>query len=103
MPCSTRIRCAEWARRSASWAAARAGGTGSWFFRRAGREVSTAPAVCALEAPVAGVGQRGDARDEGQQLDQASLADLGQIVDRAWEGLAAAQQPPVGISDHQRP
>jgi hypothetical protein len=37
MPCSTRIRLAEWARRPASCAAARAGGTGNWFFRRAGR------------------------------------------------------------------
>ncbi len=45
MPCSTRIRCAEWARRSASCAAARAGGTGSWFFRRAGRGVSAGGGV----------------------------------------------------------
>jgi len=38
----------EWALRSASWAAARAGGTGSWFFRQSGCEVMTAPAVCTL-------------------------------------------------------
>jgi hypothetical protein len=50
MPCSTRIRCAAWALRSASCAAATAGKTGIWFFRRAGRSVTTAPAVCALEA-----------------------------------------------------
>jgi hypothetical protein len=102
MPCSTRIRCAEWARRSASCAAASAGGTGSWFFRRAGRGVSTAAVVCALEALVAGVGEQGGARGEGQQLDQAGLADLGQVMNPARAGLSAEQQPPLGIGDHQR-
>jgi hypothetical protein len=29
----------------------------------------------------AGVGEQGDAGDGGQQLDQAGLADLGQVVD----------------------
>jgi hypothetical protein len=29
---------------------------------------------------VAGVGEQGDAGDEGQQLDQAGLADLGQVL-----------------------
>ncbi len=43
---------------------------------------------------VAGVGEQGDAGDEGQQLDQAGLADLGQVVDGARAGLSAEQQPP---------
>jgi hypothetical protein len=47
MPCSTRIRLVAWTWRSASWAAARAGRTVSWFLR-ADRGVMRAPAVCAL-------------------------------------------------------
>src|SRR4051794_16894092 len=89
MPCSTWMRLDAWARRSASCAAATAGQTGIWFFRRAGRGVSTAPAVCALEPLVTGVGQQGDAGDEGQQLHQAGLADLGQVMDGARAGLPA--------------
>ncbi len=38
------------------------------------------------QALVAGVGEQGDAWGEGQQLDQAGLADLGQIVDGARDG-----------------
>jgi hypothetical protein len=64
MPCSTRIRCAEWVRRSASCAAARAGGTGSWLFRRAGRGcqqvgVFSSPAAesCTPQAPKSVRGQ----------------------------------------------
>ena len=33
------------------------------------------------QALVAGVGEQGDAGDESQQLDQAGLADLGQVMD----------------------
>ncbi len=93
MPCSTRIRCAAWVRRSASCAAARAGGTGNRFFRRAGRGVMTAPAVCALEALIPGVGQQGDARYEGQQLDQAGRAHLGQIVNRPGGSVRSTAAP----------
>ncbi len=49
------------------------------------------------QALVAGVGEQGDTRDEGTQLDQAGLADLGQIVDRARAGLSARQQPPLSV------
>jgi hypothetical protein len=41
------------------------------------------------QALVAGVGEQGDAGDEGQQFDQAGLADLGQVVDGARPGLRA--------------
>jgi hypothetical protein len=43
-----RIRWDAWARRSTSCAAATAVKIGIWFLRRAGRGVSTAPAVCVL-------------------------------------------------------
>ena len=100
MPCSTRIRCAEHGVRP-----------GAPRRRRADRQLVPPPgrprsddrtSGLGAQALIAGVGQQGDPRDEGQQLDQAGLADLGQIVDRAWEGLPAEQQAPAGIGDHQR-
>ena len=49
MPCSTRIRLLAWALRLTPCAAATAGKTGSWWLRRPGRGMSTAPVDCALE------------------------------------------------------
>jgi len=43
---------------------------------------------------VAGVGEQGDARNENQQLDQAGLADLGQIMNGARAGLPANSSRP---------
>jgi hypothetical protein len=54
------------------------------------------------QALIAGVGQQGDPRGEGQQVHQAGLADLGQIVNGARTGLPAEQQPPLGVGDYQR-
>jgi hypothetical protein len=61
--------------------------------------VSTAAGGLGTQALVAGVSQQGDARSEGQQLYQAGLADLGQIMDGAWPGLSAEQQPPGWVGD----
>ncbi len=54
------------------------------------------------EPLIAGVGEQGQARGEGQQLDQAGLADLGQVMDGARAGLPAEQQPPLGVGEDQR-
>src|SRR3954454_20665514 len=48
------------------------------------------------EPLIAGVGEQGDARGEGQQLDQAGLTDLGQVINGARAALPAEQQRPGG-------
>jgi hypothetical protein len=51
------------------------------------------------QALIPGISQQGDARHEGEQFDQAGLADLGQIVDGAWASLTAKQQPSGRVGD----
>jgi len=48
------------------------------------------------QALIPGISQQGDARHEGEQFDQAGLADLGQIVDGAWASLTANSSRPAG-------
>src|SRR4051794_36020583 len=46
--------------------------------------------------PGSGVGEKGDAGDEGQQLDQAGLADLGQIINGARSPVSRPVMGPAG-------
>jgi hypothetical protein len=49
-----------------------------------------------------GIDEQGDAGNEGQQLDRAGLAGLGQIAEGARAGLPAERQPPGRVGEDQR-
>jgi hypothetical protein len=101
MPCSTRFPCAEWARRGLVRRGD--GGKDQDLVSPLGRPRSDdRTGGLRAQALIAGVGQQGDARGEGQQVEPVGLADLGQVMNSARPGLAAGQQPPGRVGDHQR-
>jgi hypothetical protein len=103
MLCFKRIRLVAWALRSASCAAARGGRDRQLVLAPGRPRREDRAGGLRARALVAGFGQRDDAGHEGQQFDQAALADLGQVVNGARATLPAEQQPSVSVGEDQRP